>query len=101
MLVVEPSHWGQGGWKRPVEAQSLGSCSEPGMVGCAGKAGAFVRHELPMVNGELGVPEMSMLRCPVNNCLNLAQMLCHSSIGITDSYFPLVVGWDTVPGLSW
>lgn len=66
-LVVGPNHWGRIGWKRPLEAQSLGSCSKAlhgGMVGCAGKAYALVRHELPMVNGELGLPEMPLLRCP-------------------------------------
>lgn len=45
----------------------LGSCSKAwrdGMVGSAGKAGTLVRHELPMVNGEFGLPEMSLLRCP-------------------------------------
>lgn len=65
--MVGPNHWDEVGWQKPLEAQSVGSCSKAlhdGMVGCAGKACALVRHELPMVNGEFGLPEMSVLSCP-------------------------------------
>lgn len=55
---------GSGRREEAVEAQSLCSCPGPGMAGGAGRAGVLVRHELPMVNGELALPEVSLLRCP-------------------------------------
>lgn len=39
------------------------TAQDDGTVGVR-QAGALVRHQLPMVNGEFGLPETSLMRCP-------------------------------------
>lgn len=52
---------------------------DDGTVGCVGQAGALVRHQLAMENGEFGLPEMSLLRCPsewlLKRCTNTMEII--------------------------
>lgn len=68
---------GRDSWRSGIWLRS--KARDDGIVGCMGQAGALVRHQLPMVKGEFGLPEMSLLRCPskwlLKPCTNTMEII--------------------------
>lgn len=62
---------GSGGLEETPRGLESGSAPRPGMVTQLGRS--IGEAQVAMVNGEFESPEMSLLRCPVNDCLNLEQ----------------------------
>lgn len=62
---------GSGGLEETPGGLESDSAPRPAMMAqlVVRQAGALVRHQFPMVNGEFGLPGMSLLRCPSEGLL--------------------------------